>query len=564
METKDIGIVALVLVFGAVIGFAIQMTEVSKLNANLDKLTVENDGIADKFADVTKQVDVLQTTTNQLSKAIQDKDSLISQKDAELTNKATEITQLKTANEINTVRIDELTKQLEPVEPVVETATEVNGVVFDKIELNYNYATPYKVDYYDLDKLYNGEIKFDGDTYYARETFTADVVAKTSLLDNDFDNVYLTNGINSFTYTYEFDSPVDLTNLCDENKDNNCNVMPLTINFLGKQMEIVKVDSEKITARSGEMKYVKLGESIVFDGKTLKLDTLLNNGVLVNVDGEIKEIKVGSTKTVGNLDVFVNSIGVVSSFEGAVLVIGSDVYREYEQNSNVFGDNYEFSFDGDNTSLKSMTLKYTPEMVSFDDEFKPLKSGESLNFLGYITLTYNGLKEIKSSPYELEFKKYNSTINKTVKIKTNKESIKIKNDRVTEFYFDGTVVYYKDINKVYKQGIITDVTFENGDTKTAVDYDGGNLTFTIQTNKETIETIKANITGFESLGIKDDAENTDVIYVSGTVEYKIGAEDNSVTTNYGVVIETPDKNSENDKLVFNIPDKQVFAEFSIV
>jgi hypothetical protein len=562
METQQILALLVCLFIGVVGGYAYNGLNVATLDEQINGLKGSNELLETDVTNAKAVSADLKNDLSNLENELESNKQVLLDKESVLESKETAITDLKNSKALVDQRLEELELKLALIkeEAELETAGPA-GAVFDEIELNYKYSTPYKVDYYDLDKLYNGEILFDGDKYYARETFTADVLVKTSLLDNEFEGVYLTNGIDAYVYTYEFDSPVDLSNLCDDNKG-TCDVSPLTINFLGKEIEIVKVTSDKITAREGEMKYVRLGETVEIDGKTLKLTMLGEDFVYVEVNGETKYIKVENSKTVGGLDVYVNSIGTVSSFEGAVLVLGSDVYREYEKNSDDFGDDYKFSFEGGSNYLKSMSITYEPEMVGFSDDFVPLKTGDSLNFLDYLTLSYNGINEIRSTSYELEFRKYSSSVDKTVKIETESETIKIKNDRVTEFYFDGNVVYYEDINGIDKQGVITDVTFENGDTKTVLGYDTitGYLSFDIDG-----ETIEANVTGFESLGTKDTDEPKDVIYTdSYSSVYDIGSEDNSIVTNYGTIIDNPETNSENDKVVLKIPDKQVTAEFSVM
>lgn len=58
----------------------------------------------------------------------------------------------------------------------------------------------------------------------------------------------------------------------------------------------------------------------------------------------------------------------------------------------------------------------------------------------------------------------------------------------------------------------------------------------------------------------EDAEGTDVI----VNEKPIGTKDNDIMDHYGTIIESPENNADDDKVVFKVPSEQVYAQISVL
>jgi len=575
-KTQTILAMLLVAIVFGVGGYAVQNFKIADLNTEINGLDARNDVLSadlndisavseaqiQQIANLNGQIDSIGKEIESLNNANVAKDDVIKGKDIALQKSITE-------KELAEQRATELEQKIELIEQEeIETAAGPNGVVFDEIELNTE--TTKTIDGYDTDKLYDGKISFDGDTYYVRETIEATIKPTTSLLNNEFkETVYLTNENNAVKYTYLFETPLKQADVCDD-KNDDCNKNPFTIEFLGKKMDIVEISESEIKTKEGDLKYIKLGESVTYEDKTVTLTTLGTDFVYIDVNDETGYIKEGHTRTINGLDVYLSSTGTVSGFEGAVVVLGSNIYQIYKTDSYDFADDFLFTIEYDTVTneLDSLTVTYEPERLYLDndDGFAPLKKDESINFLDYFSLNYLGVTEVDYTTYTMTFKDYNSSITNTIKIKTSDSVIKIGTDRVNEFYFDASkTVYYKDANNERKQNVLGNVIMKNGESETTITsaYNVNNkyhINFTTTDGTKT-DIIRANTKNYVSLLQKEKAEPRDIVYmITGK---KIGSEDNSVVTNYGTIVSNPEDNSENDKVVLIIPDKQVFAELSI-
>ena len=570
MDMQNILACVLCAVIFGIVGYGIQVSNVNELTNNINRLESNVESLGSDLIDANAVITSVKNDVTNLDRELESKNKILTDKDEVIKtgetaniNLQNELTDLITKKDLAEQKAVELEKKIELMEQEeLETAAGPEGVIFDDIVLNWAYYT-YVADNYDLERLVNEEISFDKGSF-VKEYLYVKSKPITSLEKNDLgETTVLQLDENGIVYKYDFETPIPI-NIINGAEGNDTDLLSITL--LGKKMDIVKIDGTSMKVKEGTLKYIKLGETIDYNGKSITLDMITNDMIFVTVDGIEGYVKKSMTKTISGADIYLSGLAQTTGYEGAVVIIGSDVYKEYEYNT--FGNDYNFEIGKDGNSLKNLTITYTESKTYLDEEYSPLKSGESFNFLDFLTVNYNGVEEVRYTEYNLRFKKYNDE--NMVKIETKDKTIKtikIGDDRTNEFYLDNSLnVYYKDINDEKQISTIDTVSFENGDTITNLDYPVcGYLVFKIKENTgNPFETIKANITSFVSLGEEDKAESTDVKYQYLTeIEKLVGSDDNSVITNYGTIVSNPEDNSENDKLVLLIPDKQVTAGFSI-
>ena len=179
----------------------------------------------------------------------------------------------------------------------------------------------------DLEVLQDGEVNFQNTDYDYREFLVFgqnnNVSLEISLTsDEEYETVpRLEVETQSMYYIFGFDEAVNVS------KATTSNTMKL--NFLGKSLEIrytgdesnIGVDGaregDQFTSFVGNEFFLKEGDSVTIDGKTLELVSVSSNGVVsVSVDGVLETISEDNTETVNGLEVS-NELGFYTSKTGA-------------------------------------------------------------------------------------------------------------------------------------------------------------------------------------------------------------------------------------------------------
>ena len=203
--------------------------------------------------------------------------------------------------------------QTKAVSPTGGSTVSISGGVSEDIPLGANIsdAQTYTFDQEladdDIDSLMDSSVVFQGTDYDVQEVVEINqagnaVTAETSLTSSEDDyqtDVVLEVARDSLKYYYAFDEAItiNLTTSAD----------PLELKFLGKTLKVTDIDDNsegKFTARVGSEFFMDSGDSVIVNGKTVKLVRVGSAGsVVVDVDGVTETLSSGSTKTVNGVEI---------------------------------------------------------------------------------------------------------------------------------------------------------------------------------------------------------------------------------------------------------------------
>jgi hypothetical protein len=144
----------------------------------------------------------------------------------------------------------------------------------------------------DISGLNEGTVTIDIDgndddyDYHETISFTSGAVLETGLTaagqDEDFkDGVYLLLSRGSIGYNFVFDDSLAAGNLLSDATDDE----PITIEFLGKEMEVVGATGTSITVQVGETLYLENGQKVTVAGKEVTLVRVGDDSAIVSVGG---------------------------------------------------------------------------------------------------------------------------------------------------------------------------------------------------------------------------------------------------------------------------------------
>jgi len=121
---------------------------------------------------------------------------------------------------------------------------------------------------------------------------------------------------------------------------------------------------------------------------------------------------------------------------------------------------------------------------------------------------------------------------------------------MSEAYFDGTLAWYKEdgdwINST------EDLVLENDEKTLTMKYDG---------NHVKVGAMWMATSNLEYLGNRrrEKAETADIVV--GGIE--LGTTDESYLKSNGIVVESPEDNADNDKMVLRVPNEKVFRMLTV-
>jgi len=142
---------------------------------------------------------------------------------------------------------------------------------------------------------------------------------------------------NAVEYYYIFDEDITSGNRII----NASTADPITINFLGKNIEISSADKDTITAQVGEEAFLNVDDSVVVNGKTVKLLNVASGtsptSVVVDVDGV--QSTVTGTEKVNGLKVKVKETfySDTRTERSASLIVGTDATKSYDDGDEYIG-----------------------------------------------------------------------------------------------------------------------------------------------------------------------------------------------------------------------------------
>lgn len=440
------------------------------------------------------------------------------------------------------------------------------------------------------------------------EILIGDMVLKTSLNDNDFNGVALTNN-KGFSYRYVFEEDMNVNLIDDEDADT------LYITILGEKYEVESFEDSSITVVTSEDKTFKKGDSYTLNGNTITIDGIGEDSIWVN--GVI--IDEEDTEYVDGLEIYVDKI-FFSGMDSMVNVrIGEDITTEFETGEAYPGEDEDepnWVWDIDNPGQKDGFIGVTYDKKETSPDDNVLLPGDSLILPeGYAALNFDSISEVTYDDFKLKFiddkDLWNSTYKYSVKddvpvisIEGPNEDSFIVNGKETDTIYlryaqaeDGIEVntthgaveiFYEDINKdvsdsvrpryvsrfeLQSDGVLNNVqvaTLNVDDTQVElrVEIVGGKAKLQLVNELNTLnvkiggeENLLAASGAFQWLGTNDEDADSDELIIDGV---NIGTEDNDVMDYYGMIVETPESNGDDDEVVIQIPTDVVEAQISIV
>jgi hypothetical protein len=297
--------------------------------------------------------------------------------------------------------------QTKAVSPAGGSTVTVSGGVTEEIPLGSNIsdAQSYTLDVEladdDVDSLLDTTITFQSSDYDIEEVLEINqagnsVTVATSLTSSEDDyqtDVVLEVARDSLKYYYTFSETIQA--------NSSTTADPLEIKFLGKTLKITNIDdtdNSKFTANVGSEYFLNSGDSVVSEGKTVKLSRVGSGGaIVVDVDGVTETIPSAGTETVNGIEIkndetFYDSNNQAAS--AATLIVGKDAQETYKDGDAYVGedkDNPDWIWNTGNLNTKSATTLSTTaeftgpflgienDFIFNDDSDNPPKVGECID-----------------------------------------------------------------------------------------------------------------------------------------------------------------------------------------
>jgi len=496
---------------------AMVQSNVEPLKSDVNSLTTAYNGATEQINTLKIELDARPTTEsiNELQAQIDALSSTVTSKDSEITELKAEISATEVAKEEEKVEGQRL------VISEILLGTFINEVISDR----------------DLDKLFDGELVYDGEDYDAEETLTLSGI-KTENVGTDFNGkTYLTIPVNGMVYKYVIEPGFDTSIIGDDDHEDET----LTFNLLGEEVEVSEWKLDEITFTKGD-KYTFEGETDTktIEDKVVTIKVIHDNYVYVDVDGELKKIEQGTTKKVNGLeikalDVAANNIGP----EIAVLKIGTDVESTVEDGDEYEDDSMWEWVITDNSIGLTLIEEYM--YVGEDEDYSALGQNDKLSLPNdFLTIRYDGVTDINRERVNL--RAVTKGANNYVEIKGNFVS---GIEDYSKLYANISGIYNDDLELITEN-----IEIEGTDSKLI--YENG-------TNDSWL-LIGEN--GFYSFAIDLYVEE---IYVFTDIDWvNVCGNEDDVISNYGIIVENPEDACDDNKVTISVPEEQVEAEVSVI
>ncbi|MDX1279016.1 cell envelope integrity protein TolA [Oceanihabitans sediminis] len=458
-------------------------------------------------------------------------DELLAEKEVELDN-------LKTSMKAESdAEIEKLKQEIAELKEVGEKIEEqLQGYELERV-LGEDFEVVVKENR--LDSLFKGEIEFDDEDIDVEEVLSISDDLKTlvSGFDNDEfgETIYLgTDSKGAIEYKLVFKDEIDLESISDENS--------LKIKLLGTEMEIVEASEEEIKMILSEDVTATVGT--VFGDLTV--ENIGENAVLVKVGDEIEVISEDSMEEVGDYEVMVDTIFYDEDKENrlAVLKIGTQLTETVQDGdaAELFGQDEDeplwvWSIDMPN----SIGLSLDKKLVDLDEEYKPLKVGDSLSLPGdYASVMFLKLTDVSYMNIDVYFDEKDLTgdeYENVVIFKADDEVFNLGDEDVDTVYVGYSGLYYKDGS-----------------------YKRVNQDFFVVSYDETEMMVERSPRGFyfgeyEVRINRELNEFRDLVYDGVSLEKF----DEMFVDYYGMKMDNIEDSLEDDKLVFQVPSEEVMA-----
>jgi hypothetical protein len=485
-----------------------------------------------------------------------------------------------------------------------------------------------------IDSLLDTKLNWDdggpsgADDYNVHEEILVGTMAiKTTLDDNDFDELLALTNDKALEYRYVFDDAFNVTGVGTTNADT------LYLTLLGKQYEIEAMTATTITVVTSDEISLAIGESTTVDGVTLTVDDVFDGKAQIN--GEI--ITAGSTKKIGGVKVKVDTVGYHSNapeLSKIIIRAGKEITKTYSDGEEYIGEDEDdptwvWTMDSLSSAAGYIGVKYNQKETRDTDDvvyeggsyLLPENFGE-VKFLGTTDVTYEDFKiyfddaedlwnstDLTSTAQTLDAPVLiiesvggvkDSIVLDTLSQETSKMYLRWAiNGSETEGTSDDVStleVFYSDVDGTVQDSVrprfsvAYDTTGALNDTIAAQDLGdlvvgdttiamtaavtAGNLQITFAdggaAQNFTVDVGGVNLTGAggELKWFGGNVEATDKEDgLAGDLlvgTTSVGTYDNDIMTTNGQIIQTPEANLDNDEVIFSVPSDRVYARVSVV
>lgn len=302
-----------------------------------------------------------------------------------------------------------------------------------------------KLDDSKISSLIDGEIYFDGENYEVKEEIYFNGVVKTSIDDEDFGkNTYLTIEEFGIEYRYIFDEYIDLAQITEDK--------PLDLEFLGKDIKIIKASANEITVRSGEEYFLAEKESKTISGKKLTVNTIGKDSVLLNVEGLEQIVKLNQDKEINGLKIHVDEILYKDYAAGFVELIVGEETDKTVKNGDFFElfikDDEEWEWIVELGGIQQYIGIWNVEAYSSIDEdeiYKAIPEGGILSLPNdYLRIKFKEIENPERN--ELDFEVNDKDGKDYLYVKGNQEDTFIfGTEEYDKLYINSTGIYNKDL-----------------------------------------------------------------------------------------------------------------------
>ena len=371
---------------------------------------------------------------------------------------------------------------------------------------------------------------------------------------------------------------------------------PLEISILGHNLKITNVGTHQFTATLAEEHFMNVGDSITVNGKTVTLTNVGSSSAVVDVDGVTKIISSGATATVNGLKVKVVDVLSRDTLEesAATIQVGDEITKTYQDEDPFIGEDqdnptWKWDLDGLTTGSAKHYIRVKFAKTLNDPDDNPPQPGEALVFPNnYAKISFDGLITHSTARYTIEYKDGvdlsnagGSTSADVIKISSTStnDPLQLAGGTYTDTIYlyrnntanNAVYVFYEDSDNRIQYAEVTtgadnfaDITYQ----ETTLDLYWDNSTKSIFINEtqttptagnyEVVPLISSN--AFAGLGATANEAEAGDLKVYGT---GVGARDEDVLTNYGVIFRDPESNAGSDKVVMDVPSTQLKGTITV-
>ncbi|MCF7872349.1 hypothetical protein K9L97_04930 [Candidatus Woesearchaeota archaeon] len=392
--------------------------------------------------------------------------------------------------------------------------------------------------------------------------------------DDYKDNVFLTAGKGTVGYYFEFDESLSAGNYIA----NATSSEPITLNFLGREMEITGATATSITVQVGEKLFLEYGETAEVDGHDVNLVRVSNTNAIVSVDGSQGEISDGQTKTIGalrvKLDTIYNDDG--NEYDAATLIIGDEATKTYQHGEEYIGEDkydpeWRWVLSGLAGPTPTLGVEFAADLDGDDgEEYENYESviyeGQSIMFPGdFAEIKFDSLTQTDYAEYSFDIETRdlyysNGTLLgssvKTVRVRSDMSNsgLKVGTQKTDTVYVAPVLgqagnfsVYYSDSSTA--RATLGTALVEDGETLFTLDFSKSSVDVNLTDVGATVANMTFNGQGIDVsfvwnagatemsyLGMNDQDTDTGLYYSDSSIA---GHEEDLITSK-GIRINDPD------------------------